>query len=85
MAERLRGDILIELESELPNLRVALAWFRSSDSHAEELQLHRALKKFWLARDHVAEGENLLKEALARIPDDGSDEECEWSSPSARS
>ena len=35
MAERLRGDILIELESELPNLRVALAWFRSSDSHAE--------------------------------------------------
>ena len=74
MAERLRGDILIELESELPNLRVALAWFRSSDSHADELQLHRALKKFWLARDHVAEGENLLKEALARIPDDGSDE-----------
>ena len=36
--------------------------------------MHRALKKFWLARDHVAEGENLLKEALARIPDDGSDE-----------
>jgi predicted ATPase len=74
MAERLRGDILIELENELPNLRGALAWFRSSDSHADELQLHRALKKFWLARDHVAEGENLLKEALVRIPDDASDD-----------
>jgi tetratricopeptide (TPR) repeat protein len=74
MAERLRGDVLSRLENELPNLRVALAWFRSSDSQTDELQLHRALKKFWLARDHVAEGENLLKEALARIPDDGSDD-----------
>ncbi len=33
----------------------------------------RALSKFWLARDHLAEGENLLEDALARIPDDGSE------------
>ena len=73
MSELARGDVIGQLEDELPNIREALAWFRRSENLSDELRMLRALSKFWLARDHAAEGEIVLREALARIPDDGSE------------
>jgi len=81
LAEGARSELLDQsrqlaitrLERELANLRTSLSWFRSAGDSADELLLLRALTKFWLARDHMAEGESVLTEALARIPDDGSE------------
>lgn len=67
-----RQGVVTRLESELPNLRESLSWFRATERHAQELRMLRALGKFWLSRDHLAEGETILTEALARIPEDGS-------------
>ena len=66
-----RSHLVSRLERELPNVRASLSWFFISERPTEELRLLRALSKFWLSRDHLAEGESLLEEALARIPDDG--------------
>ena len=68
-----RRDAVTRVESELANVRGSLSWFRETERPSEELRMLRALSKFWLSRDHLAEGEALLAEALARIPDDGSE------------
>ena len=73
LAELSRSSAIAQLELELPNIRNSLAWFRSSEDVGTELRLLRALGKFWLARDHIGEGEGILMEALARIPEDGSE------------
>jgi predicted ATPase/Tfp pilus assembly protein PilF len=73
MYELSRGHVVARLEEELANVRDALSWLRFNQRSFDELRLLRALSKFWLARDHLAEGESLLGEALARIPDDGSE------------
>lgn len=68
-----RSDVVIRLERELANVRTALSWLREAERPSDELRVLRALSKFWLSRDHLAEGEAVLQEALTRIPDDGSE------------
>jgi predicted ATPase len=73
MLDQSRQLVITRLEYEIANLRTSLSWFRSAGHTTDELLLLRALAKFWLARDHMAEGESVLTEALARIPEDGSE------------
>jgi predicted ATPase/class 3 adenylate cyclase len=73
MDDRSRHDAVTRVESELANVRNSLSWFREAARPSEELRMLRELSKFWLSRDHLAEGEVLLAEALARIADDESE------------
>ena len=53
------------LESELENLRAALAFFRDSGDANSHARLAVALCEFWLAREYYDEGLRLVESALS--------------------
>jgi predicted ATPase/DNA-binding CsgD family transcriptional regulator len=55
---------LTSLETELPNLRAALEWFRDQDESESLLRLAAALWKFWFIRGYPREGRAWLTQAL---------------------
>jgi predicted ATPase/DNA-binding SARP family transcriptional activator/Tfp pilus assembly protein PilF len=58
---------LAQLEAELGNLRVALAWSDANESRREQcLRLNAALRRFWEARGGLTEGRRWLERALAQ-------------------
>jgi predicted ATPase/class 3 adenylate cyclase len=59
------------IESELDNLRTALAWSLGDGDPALGLRLGAALSRFWEVRGHWSEGLGWLEDALARAPDAG--------------
>jgi predicted ATPase/DNA-binding XRE family transcriptional regulator len=59
-----QGEWLDRLESELPNLRAAIAWSLRTDAVAEALRLTGALWLFCNLRGHYAEGSQWLERAL---------------------
>jgi predicted ATPase/DNA-binding SARP family transcriptional activator len=66
--EELRIGILRwvgQLQTDLDNLRAALAWFRESGNAHCELRLAAALCEFWLAREYYDEGLRALESALS--------------------
>ncbi|MGE5433223.1 MAG: BTAD domain-containing putative transcriptional regulator [Candidatus Doudnabacteria bacterium] len=66
--EELRIGILRwvgRLQTDLDNLRAALAWFRESGNAHSELRLAAALCEFWLAREYYDEGLRALESALS--------------------
>jgi predicted ATPase/DNA-binding SARP family transcriptional activator len=66
MGEPERGEWLNRLESEIDNLRAALAWSElQGDAH---LRLAAALGPFWRFRDRVPEGVGWIEGALSRNP-----------------
>jgi predicted ATPase/DNA-binding CsgD family transcriptional regulator len=62
-------DWLRRLDQELPNLRLALAWFRASGQPNTVLRLAVALRKFLFVRGHAREGRDWLADALAEADD----------------
>jgi non-specific serine/threonine protein kinase len=54
------------LETEHPNLRLALRWYRHQGDLERALRLAGALGRFWDARGHLAEGQRILDELLVR-------------------
>jgi predicted ATPase len=58
---------LLHLEAERANLRTALAWLIEHDPEAAA-QMAFALYYFWAIRGHMAEGQQLLKQLLVRLP-----------------
>lgn len=56
---------LDQLATELPNIRVALAWARDRGEAETTLRLASALYPFWNFRGQVSEGRNWLATALA--------------------
>ncbi len=61
---------LSALETDLPNVRSALAWLRDADDVGCGLRLATALWTFWVVHDHVPEGRRWLDELLSLAPDD---------------
>ena len=61
---------LDRLETEHPNLRQALTWYRDGGDVARALRLAGALGRFWEAHGHIAEGRRILDDLL-----DGADSE----------
>jgi tetratricopeptide (TPR) repeat protein len=59
------------IESELDNLRTALAWSLGDGDPALGLRLGAALSRFWEVRGHWSEGLGWLEDALAGAPDAG--------------
>jgi predicted ATPase/DNA-binding SARP family transcriptional activator/Tfp pilus assembly protein PilF len=57
---------LERLELEHDNLRAALDWAARTGTAEEELRIAVALRRFWLVRGHVREGQRRLEDALAR-------------------
>jgi non-specific serine/threonine protein kinase len=53
------------LETEHPNLRAALGWFREQGDRESALRLAGALGGFWEARGYVDEGRGILEALLA--------------------
>ncbi|MGZ8695937.1 MAG: BTAD domain-containing putative transcriptional regulator [Gaiellaceae bacterium] len=60
---------LERLEAEHDNLRAALDWAANEGTTEDELRITVALRRFWLVRGHVREGQRRLEEALARGDD----------------
>jgi predicted ATPase/DNA-binding CsgD family transcriptional regulator len=58
---------LRRLETELDNLRIALAWFRARNATAG-LRMSSALAWFWVTRGHYVEGRAWLEGALSAAP-----------------
>jgi predicted ATPase len=59
---------LDRVESELDNLRTALAWSTGDGDPALGLRLGAALSRFWEIRGHWSEGLGWLEDALAAAP-----------------
>jgi len=57
------------IESELDNVRTALAWSLGDGDPALGLRLGAALSRFWEVRGHWSEGLGWLEDALAGAPD----------------
>ena len=57
------------IESELDNLRTALAWSQGDGDPVLGLRLGAALSRFWEVRGHWSEGLGWLEDALAGAPD----------------
>ncbi len=57
---------LQRLEREHDNLRAALSWFLEVEEAELALRLSTALHRFWLVRNHFAEGRRWLERALAQ-------------------
>jgi predicted ATPase/DNA-binding CsgD family transcriptional regulator len=73
LAERLGGaamaETLTQLATELPNLRVALAWSIEPGGDVDAgLRLATALSPFWRFRGHLSEGRRWLDMAVAAGP-----------------
>src|SRR5215467_758770 len=58
---------LERLETELDNLRIALAWYRARNATAG-LRMASALSWFWVTRGHYIEGRAWLEAALSAAP-----------------
>jgi non-specific serine/threonine protein kinase len=56
---------LISLETDLPNLRAALEWFRDQNESESLLRLAAALWRFWFIRGYPREGRAWLAQALS--------------------
>lgn len=56
---------LARLQTEIDNLRAALATFASAGDHASLLATAVALQRFWYERGHFSEGRRWLERALA--------------------
>src|SRR5215207_9210218 len=56
---------LTQLETDHPNLRAALEWFRDQNDPGGVLRLAAALWRFWFIRGHPREGRAWLSQALA--------------------
>lgn len=63
------ASTLDRMERELPNFRVALAWFESIADPVQELILAQSLFLVWHQRSHRDEGRSWLERALSRSPD----------------
>jgi predicted ATPase/transcriptional regulator with XRE-family HTH domain len=63
------ASTLNRMERELPNFRMALAWFESTEDAAMELLLAQSLFLVWHQRSHRDEGRSWLERALSRTPD----------------
>lgn len=61
-----QGACLARVDTELDNLRAALAWLLEQDRVEEELCLAGDLYWFWLVRGHCSEGRRWLEDGLAR-------------------
>jgi predicted ATPase/transcriptional regulator with XRE-family HTH domain len=59
---------LDRIERELPNVRLALAWFEQTGDSAMGLALAQSLFLLWHQRSHRAEGRGWLERTLARDP-----------------
>jgi tetratricopeptide (TPR) repeat protein len=57
---------LDRLEAELDNIRSALAWALEQPCAEFALALASALRRFWLARGYLVEGQDWLERALAK-------------------
>ena len=64
-----QASAISRLEAELPNLRLALAWFLDRGDAANGLRLASALWDFWYLRGHLAEGRKWLEMGLALAGD----------------
>lgn len=58
-------QILLLLDAEQPNLRMALRWSLDNDEGVEALRLASALGWYWWLRGHLSEGQTWYAEALA--------------------
>ncbi|HYW24132.1 MAG TPA: LuxR C-terminal-related transcriptional regulator [Terriglobales bacterium] len=63
---------LARLETELDNLRIALAWYRARNAGAG-LRMASALSWFWVTRGHYIEGRAWLETALSAAPADAAE------------
>jgi predicted ATPase/transcriptional regulator with XRE-family HTH domain len=68
-AGRTQGAWLIRLDTELDNVRTALAWLDISGKHKEVLQLLSALHEYWIFRPYLAEVLGWLEPALRAASD----------------
>jgi non-specific serine/threonine protein kinase len=62
---RRQGSGCALLESELDNLRAALAWLIEAGAAEDALRLATALLRFWYTRGYLSEGRDWLERALA--------------------
>lgn len=60
---------LRSLETELPNLRSAIAWSALDDKPETALAIASGLTLFWLVRGRLLEGREWLEKLLAQTPD----------------
>ncbi len=56
-------NFLHQLEAAYPNIRAALTWFLEESPH-QALRMAKALWRFWYVRGYLAEGRQLLADAL---------------------
>jgi non-specific serine/threonine protein kinase len=64
LADASMAEGLAQLSSELPNVRLALAWTLDEGDAAAALQLAAALYPFWNLRGHFGEGRRWLAETV---------------------
>jgi predicted ATPase/DNA-binding CsgD family transcriptional regulator/tetratricopeptide (TPR) repeat protein len=60
-----RGTWLDRLDTELPNLRLALEWHHAHDEPVSLAVICRALGMFWILHGHIAEGSRWIGTVLA--------------------
>lgn len=60
---------LDRLDAELPNLRIALAWYQERGEVETSIRFTSALGQFWIGRSYLREGRAWLEQALAACPD----------------
>ena len=59
-----QADMLERVERDLPNIRVALAWFETTDAWNDGLRIVVALRPFWYKRGYLVEGRRWLTRFL---------------------
>ncbi len=64
-------DLLRQIETEIDNVRAALAWYRESAAIESALMLASSLQPLWLAGGHINEGRQWFESLVAQANTDG--------------
>ncbi|MDP7722131.1 LuxR C-terminal-related transcriptional regulator [Mycobacterium sp. TY814] len=64
-------QLLDGIETEIDNLRAALAWYRDNSGFESALMMASSLQQLWLVRGHISEGRDWFESLVAQAESDG--------------